>query len=143
MISGEPSPRELRRRLVARYDLTDPTLALIAEATLPALEANAALDERGVSAVNDAVEVLILSGLGTDSEISQVIGEYRESYGTRWREVLWRERLDRAAAAYAAGDHEGELIAPVALAALAPVPPIPPQPPEEIGDHGAGDTLAA
>ncbi len=128
-MSEESAPRKELRRLVARHHLSRTTLTLIAQVTLPKVDPEDKLDDRQVHSVNQAIDVLVLSGLGSDAEIAAAL---REAEGERRCEGFWRERLTLAAAWDAHGRPE-----PPAPVRLATVPPIPPQPPSEIsGDAG-------
>jgi len=138
LMSEESVPRKELRRLVARHHLSKATLTLIAQATLPKIASDQRLDDGQLHSVHQAIEVLLLSGLRSDTEIAAGIREQREHGGKRWRDHFWRERLTLAAAAWEAQGRPK----PAPPGQLATVPPIPPQPPSEIGED-TGKTLAA
>jgi hypothetical protein len=116
--------------LAARNGLSQRTLTLIKDATLPNLAPEQRLNDTQIGFVHQAVEVCVLSGL-TDEQIPQVIKRHRDRAPEDWQHSFWREQL---AAANANANREQHGQQPHAdrepvPAAGPPVGPIGPEPP--------------
>lgn len=115
--------------LAARHGLSQQTLTLIKDATLPNLTVGQRLNDTQIGFVHQAVEVCLLSGL-TEQQIPQVVKQHRDRAPQDWQQSFWRERLALA--------NERDTHPPAATAAQPPAadpppaaghPPIEPEPP--------------
>lgn len=128
--------RELRRRIAA-HDLDRDTLELIADALRPRNASKRRLEDAEVAQVNEAIDMLILSGLKDGPAIAEELRAHRAENEADWRETFWRQRVSLATAAQ--GDATGATAAEISTVAA-----IPPQPPSELGEQERrSDRLAA
>lgn len=86
------TPRSALSALAARNGLSQHTLTLIKDATLPNLAPGQRLTDAQIGIVHEAVEVCLLSGL-TEKQIPQVVKEHRDRASEDWEAGFWRERL--------------------------------------------------
>ena len=86
------TPRSELSALAARNGLSQHTLTLIKDATLPNLAPEQRLTDAQIGIVHEAVEVCLLSGL-TEEQIPQVVQEHRDRAPEDWEAGFWRQRL--------------------------------------------------
>jgi hypothetical protein len=126
------TPRSALSALAARNGLSQHTLTLIKDATLPNLAPGQRLTDAQIGIVHEAVEVCLLSGL-TEEQIPQVVKEHRDRAPHDWEASFWRERLALAnenANRQEADEQRPAAAEPLPLAAeRPPVGPIGPEPP--------------
>lgn len=155
------TPRSELSALAARNRLSQHSLTLIKDATLPNLAPGQRLTDTQIGIVHEAVEVCLLSGL-TEEQLPQVVKEHRDRAPRDWEASFWRERLALAnenANRQEPSEQPPAVAEPLPLVAerppvapiepeppprprsarRAPVSAIPPQPPSELRS-GARDT---